>query len=179
MNNKNSAIFLAAVLVVGIIGMASPLIGFASANEEKYKEKRYDSHDYKKDRNYDSYDYGKEYKKDRNYDSYDSHDYKKGKKYDSYDPKYQKAECNVNNFNIGKASQFELDIFKNYLSRNGAEASTDDVTNSLGGTGPTIGMGSNEKQNYGGGDNGIELDFENICLNLGKNRNSGTVGSVP
>jgi hypothetical protein len=85
MNNKNSAIFLAAVLVVGIIGMASPLIGSAAANEEKYKEKRYDSHDYKKDRNYDSYDYEKDYKKDRNYDSYDSHDYKKDRNYDSYD----------------------------------------------------------------------------------------------
>jgi hypothetical protein len=247
MNNKNSAIFLAAVLLVGIIGMASPLIGSASASEEKYKEKRHDSYDYKKDRNYDSYD-SHDYKKDRNYDSYDSHDYKKDrnygsdyekdykkdnsygsdyekdykkdmsygsdyekdykkdmsygsdyekdygsdyekdykkeKKYDSYDPKYQKAECNVNNFNVGQVSQVEVDIFKNLVSQmgNGAAAttdaaSTDEGINSLQQNGPTFGMGGNGMQSNGGG--GIELEFENICLNFGDNSNSGTVQTLP
>ena len=219
MNNKNSAIFLAAVLLVGIIGMASPLIGSASANEEKYKEKRHDSHDYKKDRNYDSYDshdykkdrdygsdyqkdyqkdssygsdYEKDYKKDMSYGSdyekdYGSDyqkDYKKEKKYDSYDPKYQKAECNVNNFNVGQVSQVEVDIFKNLVSQmgNGAAAttdaaSTDEGINSLQQNGPTFGMGGNGMQSNGGG--GIELEFENICLNFGDNSNSGTVQTIP
>jgi hypothetical protein len=139
MNNKNSAIFLATVLVAGIIGMASPLM--ASAEEYKYeKEKRYDSHDYKEE-----------------------------KKYNSYDPKYQKGECNVNTVNIGELTGFEKNILKSMEGdmELGAAVSTDEITNSLEGSGPTFGIGDNngiEMQRNGGG-GGIELEAENLCIN--------------
>lgn len=41
--HKNSAIFLATLLVAGIIGMSSPMI--ASAQEYGYEDKKYDSYD--------------------------------------------------------------------------------------------------------------------------------------
>ena len=77
MNNKNSAIFLATVLVAGIIGMSSPLI--ASAEE---------------------YGYEKEMK-------YDHDDYKKDNKYNSYGNAYQSAKCKHVNVNVNIAGQFE------------------------------------------------------------------------
>ena len=77
MNNKNSAIFLATVLVAGIIGMSSPLI--ASAEEYGYeKEKKYDHDDYEKDN-----------------------------KYNSYGNAYQSAKCDNTNVNINIAGQFQ------------------------------------------------------------------------
>ena len=163
MNNKNSAIFLAAVLVVGVIGMASPLIGSASANEEKYKEKRYDSHDYKKD---------------RNYDSYDSHDYKKEKKYD-YDPytkdnKYDGSyysgwKCNANNFNI---NTFDSKVIqKEVPAKTFGELSTQQ-TQQLSELASPQTMGSL----FGGG---FSLHVKNVCINapfLEGNVFSGFVG---
>ena len=80
MSNKNSAIFLATILVAGIIGMSSTLI--ASAEEYGYeKEKKYDSYDsYPPEMKYDKKGHGKA---------------------------YQSAKCDNTNVNINIAGQFQ------------------------------------------------------------------------
>ncbi len=77
-SHKSSSIFIAAVLVAGLIAIASP--SYAFAEEDDYKEYN----------EYESYD--QDYKQDMR-KSYDSkHD---GSKYDGF-------KCNANNFNINK-----------------------------------------------------------------------------
>ena len=79
MNNKNSAIFLATVLVAGIIGISSP---FAASAQE-----------------YDGYD--KEYKKD------DPYKMKEEKKYGG-GPTYKKTKCDNTNINIDVIDQTQI-----------------------------------------------------------------------
>jgi hypothetical protein len=75
LNNKNSAIFLATVLVAGIIGISSPFTAFAQGyNGYEYEEKEYNNYD--------------QSKPDR--------------KYDKFKPVYQHVNCeNHNKINIG------------------------------------------------------------------------------
>ncbi|HET7644382.1 MAG TPA: hypothetical protein VFK40_12810 [Nitrososphaeraceae archaeon] len=202
MNNKNSAIFLAAVLLVGIIGMASPLIGSASANEEKYKEKRHDSYDYKKDRNYDSYDshdykkdrdygsdyekdykkdnsygsdYEKDYKKDMSYGSDYEKDYKKEKKYDSYDP-YAKDNKYDGKYYSGfkcNANNFNINTANSKSIEKNIGA--DATGNSLS-TQQLSELATPQTLGsiFGGG---FSLEVKNICINFGDNDFSGFVGT--
>jgi hypothetical protein len=112
MNNnklqKGSSIFIAAVLVAGVIAIASPMTAFAqeyNGNEKKYKS--YDS--YKPDKKYDS----DPYKPDK---KYDSDPYKPDKKPEFYpmkpDHKFSKANthkafCTNANVNINAFEQFQ------------------------------------------------------------------------
>jgi hypothetical protein len=186
MNNKklqsSSAIFIAAVLVAGVIAIASPVTALAEGSDRYYKEdKKHDSYDPYKEKRYDSYDPYKEKK----YDSYDP--YKEDKKYEKPGWKYTGAECYVSNFNIGEVSQFEAQIFDSWLGQaeSGATTSSDinsigqDMINSMGeDMEASIGIdNSNGMERNGGG--GLELDIENFCFNAGDNENFGTVGSVP
>jgi hypothetical protein len=191
MNNKklqsSSAIFIAAVLVAGVIAIASPVTSFAEGSDRYYKEdKKHDSYDPYKEKKYDSYDPYKEKK----YDSYDPY---KEKKYDSYDPykeekkyekpgwKYNKAECSVSNFNIGEVTQFEAEIVNSWIrqTENDAGASNENINSIAESMDASIGIGSNNNGIERNGGGGIELEIENICLNFGDNENFGTVGSVP
>ena len=79
MNNKNSAIFLATVLITGIIGISSP---FAASAQE-----------------YDGYN--KEYKKD------DPYKMKEEKKYGE-GPTYKKTKCDNTNINIDVIDQTQI-----------------------------------------------------------------------
>ncbi len=89
---RTSAIFLASILLAGIIVIASPsLIVGANAAEDGYDDyKRHN--DYMKERSYDGYDDYKrhnDYMKERSYDGYDDYkrhnDYMKERSYDGYD----------------------------------------------------------------------------------------------
>jgi hypothetical protein len=115
MNNKNSAIFLATVLVAGIIGISSPLA--ASAQE------------------YGGYD--KEYKKDDPYKEKDE------KKYGNGGPAYLSAKCDNTNVNINGIAQTQAqqqDQSNNFDNEeatelNGQEMTPEEALNALNGNG--------------------------------------------
>ena len=134
--HKISSIFIAAVLVAGIIAIASPSIAFAEKDEKKYEKQGW---------------------------------------------KYNKAECSVSNFNIGQVTQFEAEIFNSLLQQT-QKPSVASIDENIDSTGQemdaSFGIGSNDGGMERNGGGGLELDFENICLNFGDNENFGTVGSV-
>ena len=186
-SHKSSSIFIAAVLVAGLIAIASPSITFAEDDYKEYNE--YDSYDqpythddYKEYNEYDSYDQPYTHDDYKEYNEYDSYDqpYKQDKKYEKPGGGYNKAECSVSNFNIDDFTDLDAQIVKSFLTQteNNAESSDENI-NSIEGTDGSNGIGSNGagKDRNGGG--GLELDFENICLNFGDNDQSGTVGNVP
>jgi hypothetical protein len=113
MNNKNSAIFLATVLVAGIIGIYSP---FAASAQE-----------------YGGYD--KEYKKD------DPYKMKEEKKYGSGGPAYLSAKCDNTNVNINGIDQSQIqqqDQTQNQdetTELNGQELTPEEALNALTGNG--------------------------------------------
>jgi hypothetical protein len=133
--HKSSAMLMAAVLVAGVIAIASPSIAFAE-----------------------------------------------DKKYEKQGWKYNKAECSVNNFNIGEVTEFEAQIFSSWLNQ-AENPSVASINENMDPTGQemdgSFAIGSNDAGIERNGGGGIELDIENICLNFGDNENFGTVGSVP
>ncbi|MGB9169016.1 MAG: hypothetical protein WCB31_08830 [Nitrososphaeraceae archaeon] len=133
--HKSSAMLMAAVLVAGVIAIASPSIAFAE-----------------------------------------------DKKYEKQGWKYNKAECSVNNFNIGEVTEFEAQIFSSWLQQaenNSAASSDENMDPTVEAMDASFGIESNDVGMERNGGGGIELDLENICLNFGDNENFGTVGSVP
>ena len=98
---KTKAVFLATVLVVGMIAAYSPsfIVG-AQATEDKYEDDKYKS----KDRSYDSYEDDKYKSKDRSYDSYEDDKYKsKDCSYDSYeDDKYKSKDRSYDSYEDDK-----------------------------------------------------------------------------
>jgi len=176
--HKSSSIFLAAVLVAGVIAIASPSIAFAEERYEK-KYKSYDDYDemrnsddpYKKEKKY-SYDSYKE-KKHYSYDPYKekkhSYDPYKEKKhsYDSYKEKkkndgsnYDGFKCDANNFNINKVNS------KSIERNSDAAAQQLDVPSEL--TSPQL-----LDSLFGGG---LSIHVKNICINFGDNSFGGFVG---
>ena len=114
MNNKNSAIFLATVLITGIIGIYSP---FAASAQE-----------------YDGYD--KEYKKD------DPYKMKEEKKYGSGGPAYLSAKCDNTNVNINGIDQTQIqqqdqtnNLEEEATELNGQEMTPEEALNALNGNG--------------------------------------------
>ena len=166
--HKSSSIFLAAVLVAGVIAIASPSIAFAVERYEK-KYKSYDDYDemrnsddpYKKEKKY-SYD---SYKEKKHY-SYDPYKEKKHS-YDSYKEKkkndgsnYDGFKCDANNFNINKVNS------KSIERNSDAAAQQLDVPSEL--TSPQL-----LDSLFGGG---LSIHVKNICINFGDNSFGGFVG---
>ena len=144
--HKSSSIFLAAVLVAGVIAIASPSIAFA---EERY-EKKYKSYDdYDEMRNSDD-----PYKEKKH--SYDS--YKEKKKHDGSN--YDGFKCDANNFNINKVNS------KSIERNSDAAAQQLDVPSEL--TSPQL-----LDSLFGGG---LSIHVKNICINFGDNSFGGFVG---
>jgi hypothetical protein len=180
---KSSSIFIAAVLVAGVIAIASPSIAFAEESDrydKKYdsyeqdrKDKKYSYDPYKEDKKY-SYD---PYKEDKKY-SYDS--YKEDKKY-SYDPykedkkdgkpgwNQHKAACKVGNIYVNTFEQFQ-GSFETELANLASEAASAETPEEF--SGPNGGMnapnGGMTGNSNGGGDPvfNVEGNVLNVCANF-------------
>ena len=148
-SHKSSSIFIAAVLVAGLIAIATPSITFAEDDYKEYNE--YDSYDqpYQEYNEYDSYD--QPYKQDMRKSYESKHD---GSKYDSF-------KCNANNFNINKFSSKTIGSGSALTSAQqlaeSSELTPAQVLDSL----------------FGGG---LSLHVKNVCINFGDNDDRSFVG---
>ncbi len=116
-SHKSSSIFIAAVLVAGLIAIASP--SYAFAEEDDYKE----------------------------YNEYESYDqpYKQEKKYEKQDGGYNTAECSVSNFNIGEVTDIDAQLVNNWLTQTENNALSSDANiNSIEQMDGSNGIGSND-----------------------------------
>ncbi len=196
--HKSSSIFLAAVLVAGVIAIASPSIAFAESEKyekeyksyDGYKEKRHSYDPYKeKEHSYDGYkekehSYDPYKEKEHSYDGYKEkeHSYdpykEKEHSYDgykekehSYDPYKEKKRDGSSHYDGFKcdANNFNINKFNSKEIQKGpGAAAAQQLDLPSELTSPQL-LGSLS-------DGGLSIHIKNICINWADNTFGGFVG---
>ena len=192
---KANAVFLATVLVAGIIALTYPSFSIAAQAQEYGMDPRSNSYesDYGKDNSYNSYeptaDYGM--KDDKKYNSYES-DYGKDKSYNSYEPdhgtdyrmaSYGDKQSYGKDNSYDKSKDSSSVIVKKIkcnninVNLNGLEISTLPPT-TLNGLATEAQAADEGERGASGGDgrsSGHDSDFRFVCIN-NNNNNAGEDG---